>query len=215
MSLPLRFELLGSLAPSLACELFTFEKTYLPHTVPITLFSTRLFTRANLHFSFPGRRRWREGRQRGREVKMRARSYFPLHHLWPAIVGPTKGLARGGSGPCRKRGSSGGNVLSRLQTPPLLTYRVLRGLPARRRHYRSKTEGIPSVASQPNPGIAAPRSLHCRPHRPGRAALRTDSSGRVAAAAVRAGRTDGYSSPARGGQGGQLPEPPRFGQRRL
>lgn len=44
MSLPHGFELLRSLTPSLACELFTFEKTYLPHTVPITLFSTRLFT---------------------------------------------------------------------------------------------------------------------------------------------------------------------------
>lgn len=167
MSPPLGFELPGSLAPSLACELFTFEKTYLPHTVPITLFSTRLFTRANLHFSSPGRRRWREGRQRGREVKMRARSYFPLHHLWPAIVGPTKGLARGGSGPCRKRGSSGGNVLSRLQTPPLLTYRLLRGLPACPRDCLSETEGIPS-----NLRPAAPRSLH----RPGRAALRTATS---------------------------------------
>lgn len=192
MSLPLSFELLGSLAPSLVCELFTFEKTYLPHTVPITLFSTRLFTRANL-FSSPGRRRWREGRQRGREVKMRARSYFPLHHLWPAIVGPTKGLARGGSGPCGKRGSSGGNVPSRLQTPPLLTYRVPRGLPARPRDHRSKTEGIPSAASRPNLRTAAPRSLHRRPHRPGRAALRTHTSGRVAAAAARAGWTDGYS----------------------
>lgn len=215
MSLPLSFELLGSLSPSLACELFTFEKTYLPHTVPITLFSTRLFTRANLHFSSPGRRRWREGRQRGREVKMRARSYFPLHHLWPAIVGPTKGLARGGSGPCRKRGSSGSNVLSRLQKPPFLTYRVPRGLPACPRDYRSKTEDIPSAASRPNLRTAAPRSLHGRQHRPGRAALRTDTSGRVAAAAARAGRRDDYSRQAWGGQGGHLPEPPRLGQRRL
>lgn len=107
MSLPLGFELLGSLAPSLACELFTFEKTYLPHTVPITLFSTRLFTRANLHFSSPSRRRWREGRQRGREVKMRAQSYFPLHHLWPAIVGQQKGSLAGDRDPAENMAAPG------------------------------------------------------------------------------------------------------------
>lgn len=47
-----------------------------------------------------------------------------------------------------------------------------------------KTEGIPSAASRPNLRTAAPRSLH---------AFRTHTSGRVAAAAARAGRTDGYS----------------------
>lgn len=180
MSLPLGFELLSSLAPSLVCELFTFEKTYLPHTVPITLFSTRLFTRANLHFSSPGRRRWREGRQRGRKVKMRARSYFPLHHLWPAIVGPTKGLARGGSGPCRKRGSSGGNVLSRLQTPPLLTYRVPSGFPACPRDHRSKNRGhsLGGFAAEPPHGSAALPARLPHPHlgqgRCGRSESRTD-----------------------------------------
>ncbi|XP_015479130.1 protein atonal homolog 1 [Parus major] len=140
---------------------------------------------------------------------MRARSYFPLDHLWPAIVGPTKGLARGGSGPCRKRGSSGGDVLSRLQTPSLLTYRVPRGLPACPRDYRCKTEGIPSAASRPNLRTAAPRSLRLRPHRPGRPALRTDTSARAAAAVAGAGRTDGYSRQTWEGQGGHLPEPPR------
>ncbi|CAN8209028.1 unnamed protein product [Coccothraustes coccothraustes] len=42
-------------------------------------------------------------------------------------------------------------------------------------------------------------------------ALHTDTSGRVAAAAARAGRTDGYSRRAWGGQGRHFPEPPRFG----
>lgn len=99
--------------------------------------------------------------------------HLPRHHFRGAIVGRTKELAGGGSGPCRKRGSSGCTARPphRPHAPPFPTHRLPRGLHACPRGGNALESGAHARQLRSQTPCKAPRRFtRGRPRRPGRPA---------------------------------------------